>query len=268
MVTWMFESQIGRNVEAYIDDMVIKSKQVEEHLADLGEVFSVLREHRLRLNASKCSFRVSLGKFLGYMITHRGIEFNPDQIKVINNLHPPRNPKEVQKLTGMAAALNRFISRLVDRCHQFFQLFHKWKYFQWTEECVLAFKELKQYLLCPPPVFSKPKKEEILYAYLAVIDYAISLVLVRNESGVQRPVYYVSKSLHKAETHFLPLEKAVLAVIHAIRKLPHYFKHISWWCLPSSPYRLSYENQTTRAGLLSEGPCWVLMMLGTCLVLP
>ena len=111
MVTRMFESQIGRNVEAYINDMVVKSKQVVEHLADLGEVFSVLREHRLRLNASKCSFGVSSGKFLDYMITHRGIEVNPDQIKAINSLHPPWNPKEVQKLTGMSTALSRFISR-------------------------------------------------------------------------------------------------------------------------------------------------------------
>ena len=107
-------------MEAYIDDMVVKNKQIVEHLADLGEVFSVLREHRLRLNASKCSFGVSSRKFLGYMIIHREIEVNPDQIKAINSLHPPRNPKEVQKLTGMAAALNRFISRSVDRCHSFF----------------------------------------------------------------------------------------------------------------------------------------------------
>ena len=78
MVTWMFESQIGRNMEAYIDDMVIKSRLVEEHLADLGEIFLVLREHKLLLNASKCSFGVSLGKFLGYMFMHCGIEVNPE----------------------------------------------------------------------------------------------------------------------------------------------------------------------------------------------
>ena len=80
---------------AYIDNMVIKSKRVEENLANLGKTFSVLREHKLRLNASKCSFGVSSGKFLGYMITYRGIEVNLEQIKAINSLHPPRNPKEV-----------------------------------------------------------------------------------------------------------------------------------------------------------------------------
>ena len=166
-------------MEAYIDDMVVKSRQVKEHLTDLGEVFSVLRGHKLLLNASKCSFGVSLGKFLGYMITHRGIKVNPDQIKAISSLHPPWNPKEEKKLTGMAAALNMFISRSVDRCRPFFQLLHKWKDFHWTEKCVVAFEELKQYL-SSPPILSRPEKEEVLYAYLAVTDYAVSLVLVRN----------------------------------------------------------------------------------------
>ena len=94
--------------------MVMKSKQISEHLNDLGSVFLVLRKHKLRLSTSNYSFDVSSGKFLGYMITHRGIKLNPDQIKVINDLHPPQNPKEVQKLMGITAALNRFISRLVD----------------------------------------------------------------------------------------------------------------------------------------------------------
>ena len=166
-------------MEAYIDDMVVKSRQVKEHLTDLGKVFSVLRGHRLLLNVSKCSFGVSLGKFPGYMITHRGIKVNPNQIKAISSLHPPWNPKEEKKLTRMAAALNRFISRSVDRCRPFFQLLHKWKDFHWTEKCVVAFEGLKQYL-SNPPILSRPEKEEVLYAYLAVTDYAVSLVLVRN----------------------------------------------------------------------------------------
>ena len=89
MVTRMFEAQLGKNVEAYIDDMVVKSKQVSEHLGDLDEVFSILKKHRLNLNASKCSFGVGSGKFLGYMITYQGIEVNLDQIRAIHDLHPP-----------------------------------------------------------------------------------------------------------------------------------------------------------------------------------
>ena len=125
MMTKMFELQLGKNVEVYIDDMVVKSKLVSEHLANLLNIFEILRRHKLRLNASKCSFGVGLGKFLGYMVTYRGIEVNPDQIRVINSLQPLRNPKEVQKLTRMMAALNRFISKSTERCRHFFLLLHK-----------------------------------------------------------------------------------------------------------------------------------------------
>lgn len=115
----------------------------------------MIRRHKLQLNASKCSFNVSSGKFLGYMITHQGIEVNLDQIKAIKDLHPPWNPKEVQRLTWMATGLNRFILRSTDRCRPFFQLLHKWKNFEWTEECVAAFEELKHYV-SHPPILSYP----------------------------------------------------------------------------------------------------------------
>ena len=85
MMTRMFESLLGKNIEVYIDDMVVKSKMVSEHLGNLQAIFEILRNYKLRLNASKCSFGVGLGKFLGYMVTHRGIKVNPDQIKAINN---------------------------------------------------------------------------------------------------------------------------------------------------------------------------------------
>ena len=130
MMTRTFESQLGKNIEIYIDDMVVKSKMVSEHLGDLRAIFQILRKYKLRLNASKCSFGVGSSKFLGYMVTHRGIEVNSNQIKAINNLRSPRNPKEVQKLTGMAAALNRFISRVADRCRPFFLLINKGKDFE------------------------------------------------------------------------------------------------------------------------------------------
>ena len=110
MMTWMFESQLGKNIKIYINDMVVKSKMVSEHLGDLRTIFEILRKYKLRLNTSKCSFGLGSSKFLGYMVTHRGIEVNSDQIKAINNLQSPQNPKEVQKLIRMAAALNRFIS--------------------------------------------------------------------------------------------------------------------------------------------------------------
>ena len=177
MMTRMFGSQLGKNIEIYIDNMVVKSKVVSEHLGDLGNIFEILRKYKLRLNASKCSFGVGSGKFLGYMVTHRGIEVNPNQIKAINNLQPPRNPKEVQKLTEMAAALNRFISWLADRCKPFFLLINKWKGFEWTEECVVAFQQLKDYL-ARLPIMSSLEPDEVLFAYIVVAPYAVSLVLI------------------------------------------------------------------------------------------
>ena len=120
MMTRMFEPPLGKNIEIYINDIVVKSKAESEHVNDLGNIFAILRKHKLRLNAFKCSFGIGPGKFLGYIVTHCGIEVNPDQVKAINNLQPPWNPKEVQKLTGITVTLNRFISRSADRCRPFF----------------------------------------------------------------------------------------------------------------------------------------------------
>ena len=117
------------------------------------------------------------------MVTHRGNEVNLDQIKAINNLQLPWNPKEVHKLTGMMAALNRFISRLADRCRPFFLLLHKWKEFEWSEECVVAFQQLKQYL-SHLPIMSSLVVDEVLFAYIAVAFYVIRFVLIRVDSGI------------------------------------------------------------------------------------
>ena len=123
----------------------------------------------------------------------------------------------------MTAALNQFISRSANRCRPFFLLMNKWKGFKWTEECVLAFQQLKEYL-SHPPIMSSPEMDEVLFAYIIVAPYAVSLVLIQVDSGIQWLVYYVSKSLHEAEVCYLPLKKAILAVVHGTRKLLHYFQ--------------------------------------------
>ena len=119
MMTRMFKPQLGKNVEVYIDNMVVKSKVEFEHINDLEKIFEILRRHKLRLNVAKFSFGVGSGKFLGYMVTHLRIEVDLDQIKAIHDLQPPRNPKKVQKLTGMTTTLNQFISRSADRRRPF-----------------------------------------------------------------------------------------------------------------------------------------------------
>ena len=120
MMTRMFRDKIGRIVEVYIDDMVVKSKREMQHIDDLKEVFEVLQQHKLRLNADKCAFGMGASKFLGYTITNRGIEVNPDHIKAVECLKPSSNPNEVQVLTDMLAALNQYISKFADYCHPFY----------------------------------------------------------------------------------------------------------------------------------------------------
>ena len=167
--------------------MMVKSKVVSKHVGDLGDIFEIQRKHKLCLNASKCSFGMGSGQFLGNMVTHRGIDVNPNQDKTINSLQPSWNPKEAQKLTGMTTALNRFIFRLADKCCPFFQLLNKLKGFKWTEECALAFQRLKEYL-SRPLVMSRPEVDEVLFAYIVVASHVVSLVLIQINNGVQRLV--------------------------------------------------------------------------------
>ena len=129
----MFAPQIGRNAQVYVDDMLVKSRREEDHLKDLEETFDTLRSYNMKLNPGKCAFEVTVGKFLGFMVSQRGIEANSDKIRAIMEMKPPRNVKEVQSLNGKVAALNRFVSRATDKCLPFFRTLKK--SFEWTDEC-------------------------------------------------------------------------------------------------------------------------------------
>ena len=111
MMNLVFEDQIGRNIEVYIDDMIVKSKLPEDHIRDLEQTFDKLRKYQVRLNPAKCAFGVPAGKFLGFMLTNRGIEANPDKCRAVLDMQPPRTKKEVQQLTGRLAALTRFLPK-------------------------------------------------------------------------------------------------------------------------------------------------------------
>ncbi|GLU12495.1 hypothetical protein SLE2022_291700 [Rubroshorea leprosula] len=221
MVTIVFHAQIGKNLEVYVDDIVVKSLKAEDHLADLDETFNNLRKNRMRLNPAKCIFGVESRKFLGFMVSRRGIEVNPEKIRAIAEMEPPKSVKDIQRLTGRVAALHRFISRSADKCLPFFKIMRsaaqkdeagKQKKFEWSQECQAAFDELKSYL-SSPPLLTKAVDGEILYLYLGISDEAISSVLVREEAKQQKPIYYISSVLHGAELRYPIAEKAALAVV-------------------------------------------------------
>ena len=125
LINKMFAQQIGRNVQVYVDDMLVKSWREDDHLEDLRETFDILRSYNMKLNPGKCAFRVTAGKFLGFIVSQRGIEANPDKIWAIIERAPPKNVKEVQSLNGKIAAFNRIVSRVTNRCLPFFHTLKK-----------------------------------------------------------------------------------------------------------------------------------------------
>ena len=145
--------------------MLVKSLREDDHLDDLRETFDTLRLFNMKLNPNKCAFGVTTGKFLGFMVSQRGIEVNPEKIRAIIELEPPRTVKEVQSLNGKIATLNRFVSRATDRCLPFFCTLRK--SFKWTDKCQKAFDNLKAYL-SSPPLLSPSKPGEELYLYLTI----------------------------------------------------------------------------------------------------
>ncbi|XP_071905664.1 uncharacterized protein [Coffea arabica] len=278
LINRLFKNQIGRNVEAYVDDILVKSLATSSFLSDVREVFGVLRDSRMKLNPKKCVFGVTSGKFLGYLVSHRGIEANPDKVKAIQDMSPPRNVREVQRLNGRLAALNRFLSQLAEKALPFFKVLKKADQFAWTEECQAAFDKLKQYLHHLPTLAS-PRPKEKLYLYLSAADEAVSAVLIRDE-GTQVPVYYVSRALRGPETRYTQVEKLVLGLVHAARRLkPYFLAHpisvrsdqpirqilvrpeasgrLTKWAVELGEYDLSYEPRTaikaqTLADFLAE----------------
>ena len=221
LVNRMFQKQIGATMEVYIDDMLVKSTTAGLHIDHLSEAFQILRNYNMKLNPAKCAFGVSAGKFLGFIVNHRGIEANPDKIKAVLDMPSPSRIKEVQRLTGRVAALSRFISRASDKCQPFFQVLKK--AFQWDEKCEEAFATLKAYL-SSPPVLVSPVEGELLTLYLAVSNFSTSAVLVRDKERVQHPVYYCSRALRGAEERYPRMEKLILALVTAARKLHPYFQ--------------------------------------------
>nr|XP_027122043.1 uncharacterized protein LOC113738985 [Coffea arabica] len=223
LVNKLFQGQIGRNMEVYVDDMIVKSRTDQRLIPDLKEILNILLESRMRLNPKKCTFGVRSGRFLGFLVSREGIRTNPDKLQAIVDMAPPRSVKEVQRLTGRMAALNRFLSRSAVWGLPFFRVLKAPKDFHWTEECQKAFTDLKTYL-AELPTLTVPEPGETLFLYLSACNEAVSEVLMREDGGDQRPVYYVSRALQGPEIRYSPAEKLVLALVHAARKLRPYFQ--------------------------------------------
>ncbi|XP_073159043.1 uncharacterized protein [Henckelia pumila] len=245
----MFEKTIGRNMEVYIDDMLVKSIQASTHIGDLQECFNIIRKYKMKLNPEKCTFGVRGGKFLVYMVSVRGIEANPEKIKAILNMSPPKMVKRVQELTGRIAALNRFISRSADKGLPFFKVLRQGKRFRWKLNCQQAFDDFKKYLVTHS-LLVKLQKGDTLFLYLAVSVEAVSSVLALEEGREHKPVYYVSKALQGAELQYSNIEKLALAVVVAGRKLRPYLQAHQEVVLSNHPLKKILSSPEASGGMV------------------
>jgi len=240
---------LGRNVQAYVDDMVVTSIERGRHVADMEELFATISKYHLE----KCVFGIEAGKFLGFMLTERGIEAIPDKCAAIIAMSSTTSVKEVQQLTGRMAALSRFVSAGGEKGHHYFQCLKRNSRFTWTDECEAAFLKLKEYL-ATPPVLCKPQVGVPLRLYFAVTEWDISSVLVQEQDQVQKPIYFVSKALQGPESRYQSLEKATLAVVFSARRLRHYFHSFTVVVMTNLPIQKVLQEPDVAGRMV----CWAV----------
>src|SRR3954453_4001156 len=264
---------IGKNIEVYIDDVIVKTRDSSTLIDDLRETFDNLARYQIKLNPKKCFFGVPRGQVLVYLISARGIEANPEKIKAVIDMAPLSNLKQIQQLAGRVAALSRFIVRLGEKALPFNALMRKPCKFEWTTEAQTAFDQLKR-VLSTSPILVTPHEREPMLLYIPATTQVVSTVLVveREEAGkihgLQRLVYYLSEVLTPAKQRYPHHQKLAYAVWHTASKLYHYFMEhpiivvseaplkqiltnpnengrVSQWVIDLSPWEITYAHRTT-----------------------
>ncbi|GKA54146.1 reverse transcriptase domain-containing protein [Tanacetum coccineum] len=226
LVDKAFHKQIGRNLEVNVDDLVIKSRTENEIIRYIEETFKTLREINMKLNPKKCTFGVEEGMFLGYKVNTKGIKVCPDKADAVLSLPSLKCLKEVQKLNGKLASLNRFLAKSAEKSLPFFKTLKKCTTksdFVWTEEAEFAFKQMKQHI-AKLPMLTAPEEKEELIIYLAAAKEDVSAVLMTEREARQIPIYFVSRVLRAPEINYTSMEKLVLALVHASKHLKKYFQ--------------------------------------------
>jgi hypothetical protein len=233
-----------KEIEVYVDDMIAKSREGENHVQILKKLFERLWKYKLRLNPAKCSFGVKSSKLLGFVVSDKGIEVDLDKVKAIQSMPPPKTEKDVRGFLGRLNYIARFISQLITTCDPIFHLLRKKNPGTWNEECEEAFEKIKQYLL-NPPLLVPPVPERPLILYLTVTETTMGCVLGQHdETGrKERVIYYLSKKFTECESRYTMIEKLWCALTWVAKRLRQYMLyHTTWLISKLDPLRYICEN--------------------------
>ncbi|XP_061999025.1 uncharacterized protein LOC133716331 [Rosa rugosa] len=223
-INLIFHDILGKILEVYIDDVVVKSKQRGDHITDLRKVFERMRLHKLKMNPAKCIFGVQAGDFLGFIVHQRGIEVPEDKASAVINASSPRTKKELQRLLGKINFLRRFISNSAGKIQPFSPLLklQGQNEFVWKPKHQEAFDKIKAYL-ASPPVLVPPRAGIPLKLYISAAEASIGSLLAQDdEEGVEHAIFYLSRTLTDCETRYTPMEKLCLTLYFLACKLRHY----------------------------------------------
>jgi len=224
---------IHKEIEVYVDDMIVKSGTEEEHVEYLLKMFQRLRKYKLRLNPNKCTFGVRSGKLLGFIVSQKGIE------EAIREMPAPKTEKQVRGFLGRLNYISRFISHMTATCGPIFKLLRKGQGIVWTDDCQKAFDNIKEYLL-EPPILIPPVEGRPLIMYLTVLDDSMGSVLgQQDETGKkEHAIYYLSKKFTDYESQYSVLEKTCCALAWAAKRLRHYMiNHTTWLISKMDPIK-------------------------------
>ncbi|GJY81917.1 reverse transcriptase domain-containing protein [Tanacetum coccineum] len=246
LVDKAFHKQIGRNLEVYVVDLVIKSCTEDEIVRDIEETFKTLRGINMKLNPKKCTFGVEEGMFLGCKVNTRGLKVCPDKVDAVLSLPSLKCLKDVQKLNGKLASLNKFLAKSAEKSLPFFKTLKKCMKkndFHWTTEAEEAFKQMKQ-LIAKLPMITTPMEKEELIVYLTAAKGTVSAILMTEREAKQMPIYFVSRELRGPELNYTSMENLVLALVHASKRL----KRLQKWSIELGEYAIHYRPRVSVKG--------------------
>ncbi|XP_028242244.1 uncharacterized protein LOC114420585 [Glycine soja] len=240
----LFHDMMHQEIEVYVDDIIAKSKSEEEHLVNLRKLFERLKKYQLRLNPAKCTFGVKSGKLLGFIVSQKGIEVDPEKVKAILEMPEPRTERQVRGFLGRLNYIARFISQLTAICEPLFKLLRKNQTDRWNEDCQEAFGRIKKCLM-NPPVLMPPVPGRPLILYMTILDESMGCMLGQHdESGKkERAVYYLSKKFTTCEMNYSLLERTCCALVWASHRLRQYMlSHTTWLISKMDPVKYIFEK--------------------------